>query len=138
MNLPLPCDLPQPCGRFRASARIKKRREFKDADARGRRVLTRGFVFLVCPREDAPNQPARLGITASRRLGDAPTRNRAKRLVREAFRAVRGQLRPGFDLVVIVRQMRKDTGLAQVLDEWVRAQPRLLQEMARSRTEVTR
>ena len=45
----------------------------------------------------------RLGITASRKVGGAVERNRAKRLVREFFRLHRAKLQPGSDIVVIVR-----------------------------------
>ncbi len=43
----------------------------------------------------------RLGVAATRRLGDAVRRNRAKRLVREVFR--RNKMLPGFDVVVVPR-----------------------------------
>lgn len=46
---------------------------------------------------------SRLGITTSRRLGKAHRRNRARRLVREAYRTHREQLPRGFDLVFVVR-----------------------------------
>jgi len=48
---------------------------------------------------------SRLGIVASRKLGDAVHRNRAKRLIREAFRkAFPLPGRPDVDLVVIPRR----------------------------------
>ena len=48
----------------------------------------------------------RLGIIATRRIGGAVRRNRAKRRVRELFRHRKG--RPGFDIVVLVRPVVPD------------------------------
>jgi ribonuclease P protein component len=45
-----------------------------------------------------------LGITASRRVGNAVVRNRVKRLVREWFRTGRPASTRGFDIVVIARK----------------------------------
>lgn len=46
---------------------------------------------------------ARLGITASRKVGGAVIRNRIKRLVREFFRQYRHRIVPARDVLVIVR-----------------------------------
>jgi ribonuclease P protein component len=46
----------------------------------------------------------RLGITVSRKVGNAVTRNRLKRVIREWFRVSRGGLSPAGDLVVIARK----------------------------------
>jgi ribonuclease P protein component len=51
----------------------------------------------------------RLGVAATRKLGDAVTRNRAKRLIREVFR--RNKLAPGFDVVVIPKREMLDASL---------------------------
>jgi ribonuclease P protein component len=72
---------------------------------------------LILARQAEPG-PARLGITASRKIGGAVVRNRAKRLVRAAFRELGELFVPGVDLVVIVRKALEDRGLSDVLHEW--------------------
>ncbi len=46
----------------------------------------------------------RIGVSVSRRVGNAVVRNRWKRLIREAFRLSRAQMPEGIDLVVIPRR----------------------------------
>jgi RNase P protein component len=58
---------------------------------RGQRVHSRRFVFQFVPG-DGPE--SRLGITVSKKVGNAVVRNRIKRWVREAFRR-HPELRPG-------------------------------------------
>lgn len=48
------------------------------------------------------NHP-RLGLSVSRRVGGAVTRNRVKRLLREAFRLQQHDSPRGYDIVVVVR-----------------------------------
>jgi ribonuclease P protein component len=67
----------------------------------------------------AESGEARLGIVASRRVGTAVIRNRAKRLVREAFRATRHLFMPGIDVVVIVRRPLEGMKLENVRTEWI-------------------
>lgn len=45
----------------------------------------------------------RLGITAGKKIGNAVKRNRAKRIIREAYRAAEPQLPIGLDMVVVAR-----------------------------------
>jgi ribonuclease P protein component len=68
---------------------------------RGRRYSSRAFVLLVASQE--PSARARLGVTASRRVGNAVVRNRVKRRIREWFRRDGQVLLRGRDLVVIAR-----------------------------------
>ncbi len=78
--------------------RIRRRAEFQQVYERGLRTHARFMTLFIL----ANNLPVtRLGVAATRRLGDAVRRNRAKRLVREMFR--RNKLLPGFDVVVVPR-----------------------------------
>ena len=58
----------------------------------------------------------RLGIAATKKLGGAVERNRAKRLIREVFR--RNKLAPGFDIVVIPKRELLDASLTALETEF--------------------
>ena len=63
---------------------IRKRADFLAAN-RGRRFATTGFVLLVQDRRD-DNPAIRLGITITKKVGNAVTRNRMRRRFRELAR----------------------------------------------------
>lgn len=81
-------------------ARIRKRPHFLQVQTRGKRFQTRVFTLLYRPNEVGMT---RFGITASKKVGNSPIRNRIKRLARESFRQLRYDLPVGFDLVVVAR-----------------------------------
>jgi ribonuclease P protein component len=81
----------------------------------GHGVGSRSFVLVVHRREDTDG--ARLGLVASRKVGNAVQRNRAKRLVREWFRHGWRQLPNDLDLVVILRRGAHERSAAELCDE---------------------
>jgi ribonuclease P protein component len=109
----------RPSGPFSKEQRVRKRAEFQDIQGNGRRVFTRNFVLMLLAREASGERPsARLGVTVSRRVGNAVQRNRAKRLIREAFRATRDLWDPDLDVVVIARGPLGPLVLADVVGEF--------------------
>jgi ribonuclease P protein component len=81
---------------------------------------------LILSASAAPDSASpRLGITASRRVGNAVVRSRAKRLIREAFRATRELWPAGVDLVVIVKRATGESKLDSVIAELVAAKPQI-------------
>jgi ribonuclease P protein component len=61
---------------------------------------------------------ARLGVAASRRVGGATERNRAKRLLRESFRRNKSDVTCGLDLVLIPKAEIGGRGLQDVEAEY--------------------
>lgn len=84
--------------RLRQNRRLRRRHEFQRVYDRGFRTHGRLMTVFLLPTD---SDVTRLGIAATRKLGGAVERNRAKRLVREIFRHYRHP--PGLDVVVIPR-----------------------------------
>jgi ribonuclease P protein component len=92
--------------RFRPHERIRRRAEFQAIYERGARMHGRYATVFVLPNQGAEG---RLGIAATKKLGGAVQRNRAKRLIREVFR--RNKIAPGFDVVVVPKRELLDASL---------------------------
>ncbi len=106
-------------GRFRRSDRLLASRDYQRVSKSGRRTACPEFVLLIAQR--APHLAAdpdapRLGIAASRKVGNAIVRNRVKRSVREWFRAHRNGLPRGADVVVIARKPSASLGGNELIE----------------------
>jgi ribonuclease P protein component len=58
-------------------------------------------VLVALPNDQGST---RFAVSAGRRIGNAVQRNRAKRLLREAVRAILQEVKPGWDVVLVARQ----------------------------------
>jgi ribonuclease P protein component len=101
---------------FDKSRRLRNRKEFQSVFDGGQRIRGRFFTLLVATSQ-APT--ARLGIVASRKLGDSVRRNRAKRLIREIFRQnPQPDGAKGVDVVVIPRVELFAATYASIQDDY--------------------
>lgn len=83
---------------------LTKRADFL-ACARARKAVTPGFVLQAMRRtgDDFPDS-IRIGYTASKKVGNAVARNRAKRRLRALARSILiDNGRPGWDYVLVAR-----------------------------------
>jgi ribonuclease P protein component len=88
---------------FAAADRLHRSAEFLRLQRNGVRFQSPHFVLYAGNLDIDPSR-SRLGVTVSRRIGNAVVRNRVKRRVREFFRkAMRAQLPVGTSIVVIAR-----------------------------------
>jgi ribonuclease P protein component len=100
---------------FRKSQRLLRRADFDRVSQQGKRRHSRHFVVLYL--ENELGHP-RLGVIASRKVGNAVARNRVKRRIREWFRGHALELAP-LDLVVIARREAPTLTAPQVAAELV-------------------
>jgi ribonuclease P protein component len=118
--------------RFRRSDRLRSSKDYRRVSRDGIRLASRCFVLLIAPqREDAPGSTPKLGITVSRRVGNAVVRVSVKRRIREWFRCNRERVPMARDLVVIARPAAAeissreiDRELSRVLERWSQAESR--------------
>jgi len=94
--------------------RLKRRAEFLQVAAANRKWVAPGLILQVrrqpsteSENQDAPRaavlEPVRVGFTASRKVGNAVARNRARRRLRAVAREVLDHAEPGNDFVLIAR-----------------------------------
>ena len=100
-------------------SRLRKRAEFLRVYDKGRRFEGRFMTVFILPADHGVH---RLGVTATKKaIGNAVARNRAKRLLREAFRLSRPELdtiETKFDWVLNARRSLLYAKLEKPLDEF--------------------
>ena len=103
---------------FPKSARVRRRAEFLTLQREGRRRHTPHLVII---RREGSGIRSRLGVTVSKRIGNAVVRNRVKRLLREVFRHRQAGIAPPVDVVVIAKPGAETLTYAQAATEFAKA-----------------
>ncbi len=94
---------------------IKRNNDFLRLYRRGKSAATPFFICYVAPNRQGKT---RLGITTSKKIGKAVARNRARRVLRAAFREVYPELKQGIDIILVARTkttFTKSTALTPIL-----------------------
>jgi ribonuclease P protein component len=95
---------------------VRRRPEFERAYDTGVRINGRFMTVFVV---DNGGQAPRLGVAATRKMGAAVERNRAKRLARELFR--RHKLDAGLDVIIVPRREMVDVPFATLEADYLAA-----------------
>lgn len=95
------------------SVTLNENRDFRRAYAqRPGTGSTRLLVTYVLRNRLGVN---RVGFTATKKIGKACRRNRARRVIREAYRILEPQLRQGYDIVFVARGATGEVKMQEVL-----------------------
>ena len=83
--------------------RLSRSTEFQRVYRQGRSKANRHLVLYSFARGDGEGDRPRMGVSVGRKVGNAVTRNRVKRTIREALAELEPKLADGLDYVVLAR-----------------------------------
>ena len=93
------------------SESLKKNSDFKYVYQNGKSFANRFLVMYVLENNDEKN---RLGISASKKVGNSVVRHRFTRLVRESYRLHENIFNSGLDIVVVARNNASSASYADI------------------------
>ncbi|MBW1817265.1 MAG: ribonuclease P protein component [Deltaproteobacteria bacterium] len=99
---------------FQKKQRILNRADFVNLNRSGKRHRTEHFTII---HKEHGRGITRLGVTVSKKVGNAVTRNRIKRLIREFFRLHASLLPQGYDIVIAAKKDSGDLDLLEIKEE---------------------
>ncbi len=79
---------------------IKENKDFRRIYTRGKSYVSPVLVTYVLKNR---SNDVRIGITTSKKIGNAVHRNRSRRVIREAFRILAPNVKQGYDLIFVAR-----------------------------------
>ena len=94
--------------------KISKNREYRKIYNRGKNMISPLVITYVLKNKF---NNTRVGITTSKKIGNAVKRNRARRVIRESFYSLRKNIKNGYDLVFVARGRTSKVKMGEVLKD---------------------
>lgn len=79
---------------------LKKNSDFKRVYFKGKSYVNSSLVVYVFKNKW---KLSRYGITTSKKIGCAVKRNRARRIIKQAFKELSKRIKPGYDIIFVAR-----------------------------------
>ncbi|MGD6858083.1 ribonuclease P protein component [Bacillus infantis] len=92
--------------------RVKKNKEFQEAFKKGKSFANRQFVIYALKKTG--QEHFRIGLSVSKKIGNAVVRNQIKRYVRQAFHELDATIHNEYDYVIIARKPVADMGFHEI------------------------
>ena len=96
---------------------VKRRNDFRKAYSKGKSFISKNLVIYVSRNF---KKGLRVGITTSKKIGNAPQRNRARRIIRESAKSVLEKFSGNFDIIFVARKSivdKKSTELDPIIEK---------------------
>lgn len=92
--------------------RVKKNKEFQEAFKRGKSFANRQFVVYSLQKDEQSH--FRIGLSVSKKIGNAVMRNQIKRYIRQAFHELDADLKQNYDFIIIARKPTADMDFFEI------------------------
>lgn len=90
---------------------IRNTKQFNQVYKKGKSIVNKHLVLYYLKNQTAENL---VGFSVSKKVGNAVTRNRVKRLMKEVYRLNETSLKKGYDYVFVARVRSKDASFKEV------------------------
>lgn len=104
--------------RLPSRLRMKESRDFARVKKEG--ISQAGRFFVLAVLRDECVADFHFGLVTGKKLGNAVTRNRLRRQMREIIRAARARIKPGYIFVTIARWRAPAADFAELEQDWLR------------------
>lgn len=92
--------------------RIKKEKEFQLVFQKGASFANRQLVIYYLKKDH--QQHFRIGLSVSKKIGNAVTRNKVKRYIRQAFIDLENVIKDNYDIIIIARNPVKEMNYHEI------------------------